>query len=216
MDRTSSNAFRSLYAPETARLTADAEHPFWLAAPPLRVDRDPMGGYLPELTTIVRSRWTREHLYVLFECTFQTLYLKPTPRRDRKTWRLWDWDAVELFIGDDWRRIERYREFELSPQGEWLDLAIDRTPPNLARNRHWASGFETDANIHWPTGTWHGAMCIPFTAISADHAAAGSAFRANLYRMEGPPEARKLLAWKGTGSENFHVPSAFGTLELIE
>lgn len=215
MDSASSNAFHSLYAHGTDRLTADVADPFWLAAPPLSVYQSPFGERLRSLATIVRSRWTEEHLYVHFECSFQTLHLKPEPRRDRKTWELWNWDVVELFLGDDWAHIERYKEFELSPQGEWLDVAIDRTPPDLERNRHWSSGFLTEARIDASGGTWNGAMRIPFASITTGPVVARKVFRANVYRMEGPPEARTFLAWKATGSESFHVPAAFGILELI-
>ena len=206
--------FLSLYAAGEARLEADPESSFWLASSPISANHDPFGKPASGIETTVRSRWTRDSLFVLFECVYQTLRLRPRPKLCAKTWELWDWDVVELFIGDDWTHIDRYKEFELSPQGEWLDLAIDRTPPDLDRNRGWASGFQVAARVDSTHGTWYGAMRIPFVAITDSAIAEGKKFRANLYRMEGPPEKRKLVAWQITDSDNFHVPEAFGNLVL--
>ena len=30
-----------------------------------------------------------------------------------------------MFLGDDWQNIRHYREFEIAPTGDWIDLAID-------------------------------------------------------------------------------------------
>jgi hypothetical protein len=38
--------------------------------------------------------------------------------------------------------------------------------------------------------------------------------RINLYRLQGPPPARKQIAWQPTGTRNHHVPEAFGRLRL--
>ncbi|QOY90195.1 carbohydrate-binding family 9-like protein [Paludibaculum fermentans] len=209
------NAFRSLYAPGEALLHLDPQDPFWRKAPALHANRDPFGRLSPKLETTIRSRWTGEHLYVLFECPYQTLHLKPEPILHAKTWLLWNWDVVELFIGDDWEHIERYKEFELSPQGEWLDLAIDRNPPEIERHRAWASGMKTRAHVDEERRLWLGAMRIPFASITDAAVGPGKTFRANLYRIEGAPEERRLVAWMATGSESFHVPAAFGTLELV-
>jgi hypothetical protein len=209
-----SGDFRSVFASEETYLDTDPHSRFWLAACPVSVQRDAFGQLTPGMETSIRSRWTGQYLFVLFECPYQTLYLKPDPRHDEKTWGLWNWDVVELFIGDDWDHIERYREFELSPQGEWLDLAIDRNPPDLERNRAWTSGFSTAAWIDASAGAWYGAMRIPFEAITQAPVAEGTKFRVNFYRMEGPPGRRRHVAWRETRSDSFHVPSAFGSLML--
>jgi len=206
--------FLSVYTKDDARLDTDPQRRFWLAAPPLSADRDSFGQPTAGIKTTIRSRWTKQDLFVLFECVYQTLYLRPLPRRHGKTWELWNWDVVELFIGDDWEHIERYKEFELSPQGDWLDFAIDRTPPDLERNREWASGFETAARIDSTQGIWYGAMRVPFVAITEATIAEGKEFRANLYRIEGPPGKRKLVAWQATHSDDFHIPGVFGNLVL--
>jgi len=210
----SSDEVSSLYTAGEAPLGTDSQDPFWLAAPAVQADRDHFGTPASGIETMIRSRWTESDLYVLFECPYQTLYLRPDARRDVRTCELWNWDVVELFIGDDWEHTECYKEFQLSPQGEWLDLAIDRNPPDPQRHSTWASGFGTGSSIDSARRVWHGVMRIPFAAITESAITAGKTFRANFYRMEGPPGVRKHIAWRATHSETFHVPSAFGTLVL--
>ena len=69
------------------------------------------------------------HLYLLFICPYTELNLKPDPTTSVETPRLWNWDVAEAFIGSDYERIGRYKEFQVSPQGEWVDLDIDRDNP---------------------------------------------------------------------------------------
>jgi hypothetical protein len=39
--------------------------------------------------------------------------------------------------GADFSDIRRYREFEISPQGEWIDLAIDLHNPHNEEGWKW-------------------------------------------------------------------------------
>ena len=59
--------------------------------------------------------------------------------------KLWDRDVVEMFLGDDWNNIRHYREFEIAPTGDWIDLAIDLDKKNY--DRSWRSGWRTMARI---------------------------------------------------------------------
>ena len=61
-------------------------------------------------------------LYLLFVNYYQSLNLKPNPVTDADTPQLWNWDVSEAFIGSDFSNIKRYKEFQVSPQGEWIDL----------------------------------------------------------------------------------------------
>ena len=49
-------------------------------------------------------------------------------RGDIETNELWNWDVAEVFIGSDFKNIRRYKEFEVSPQAEWVDLDINLVP----------------------------------------------------------------------------------------
>lgn len=58
-------------------------------------------------------------------CPYEELNLKPNPDTSTETNELWNLDMAEAFIGADFNDIRRYKEFEIFPQGEWIDLTID-------------------------------------------------------------------------------------------
>lgn len=166
------------------------------------------------MSTSVHACWTNSNLYLFFICHYQELHLKPNPQTSRATGQLWKWDVAEIFIGSDAHFAGRYKEFEISPQAEWLDLDIDIHAPGRLGNRTWSSHFEAAARIDHVAQIWYGAMRIPFTAIIATSVSAGMVFRANLFRSQGPQH--QLLAWQPSMSETFHVPERFGELLLVE
>lgn len=68
--------------------------------------------------------------------------LKPNPDTKNETYALWDWDVTEVFIGAvDFNAHHRYREYQVSPQGEWVDLDIDRKAMNGPSAVKWNSGL---------------------------------------------------------------------------
>ena len=188
---------------------------FWKGSTSVFMNSDPHGKADPKYRTEIRTRWTRKYLYLLFIRPYQELYLKPDPVRAAETNELWKWDVAEAFIGSDFQHIRQYKEFEISPQGEWVDLDID-----LDHHRpggwKWNSGFEVSARIDTDTHVWYGAMKIPFSAIDTRPPAAGNVVRINLFRSQGPPSARHEIAWQATMSDSFHVPERFGTLTLAK
>lgn len=185
---------------------------FWKKAAIGRVERSPKGEKTPLGTTELRTLWTPEYLYVLFSGPYQNMHLKPNPVTDRDTVPLWDWDVVEVFIGSDFKNIERYREYEVSPQNEWVDLAIRKDEKSY--DWKWNSGFESKVNIDSKKKLWHCAMRIPWKSVDDVPAAAGREYRANFYRIEGAPPNRIFVTWSPTGNPSFHTPSAFGLLKL--
>jgi hypothetical protein len=189
---------------------------FWQVTPPVYADKDPHGQTLPRYRTEIRSRWTEKNLYFLFVCPYEKLNLKPSPTISTETNRLWEWDVAEVFIGSDFRNIQRYREFEISPQGEWIDLDIDLSKPHHEEGWTWNSGFVVAARIDPATKTWYGAMRVPFSALQGHPPAVGEGLRINLFRSQGPPPNRVAVVWQPTMSNTFHVPEKFGLLRLIE
>ena len=164
--------------------------------------------------TEVRVRWSRQFLYVLFVGHYDVLHLKPSPQTTAQdTVPLWDWDVAEMFIGANFQNIQRYKEFEVSPQGEWVDLDIRKDLNEY--DWHWNSAFEPSARIDEASKTWYGGMKIPWRAIDAREPNRGQEFRVNFFRIEGPPPNRKFLAWQPTNSASYHVPEAFGRLLLV-
>lgn len=121
-----------------------------------------------------------------------------------------------MFIGSDFQNIRRYREFEVSPQGEWVDLDIDLAKPHHEEGWTWNSGFVVSAPIDPAAKVWYGAMRIPFCALQSRPPVAGEKFRMNPFRSQGPPPMRTAVVWQPTMSDTFHVPEKFGLLRLIE
>lgn len=167
------------------------------------------------LNTEVRGFWTDSHLYLLFACPYQKLNVFLPARHGADRDKLWDRDVVEFFLGDDWRNIRHYREFEIAPTGDWVDLAID-----LDRNSYdekWNSGWEASARIDERSHTWYAAARVPLEAVSATRVTAGTRWRMNLYRIDGrgPDPVRHFLCWQQTcvkDRDPNHVPEHFGTL----
>ncbi|MGB9415699.1 MAG: carbohydrate-binding family 9-like protein, partial [Acidobacteriaceae bacterium] len=167
---------RSMRASHDAPLNLSPHSPFWRDASPIVFDGDNYGRPVKQLRTEVRSRWTDSSLYLLFVCPYQDLNLKPSPQTTTDTKHLWEWDVAEIFIGSDFEHIRRYKEFEVSPQGEWIDLDIDLDQPHRDGSL-WNSGFETAARIDPETKIWYGAMRIPFAAIDPQSPHVGGKFR---------------------------------------
>jgi hypothetical protein len=187
---------------------------FWQGARPVVTDQNNYGKQVPGFSMEVRSRWTDGNLYFLFTCSYQELYLKPNPVTATETNELWNWDVAEVFIGSDFKNILRYREFEVSPQGEWVDLDIDRSKSHPEDGWKWNSGFQVFARIDSSNKIWYAAMRIPWAAIDPRPPKPGAEFRMNLYLSEGPPKNHKSLTWQPTMEANFHVPQRFGLLKL--
>jgi hypothetical protein len=139
--------FKSIYAAEDASLATNPRSTFWRGALPVYAEVNAHGEAVPLYRTEVRSRWTKENLYLLYACPYQELYLKPAPNTAIETNKLWNWDVAELFIGSDFQNIRRYKEFEVSPQGEWIDLDINLDLPDHEVGWTWNSGFQVVARI---------------------------------------------------------------------
>jgi hypothetical protein len=215
---------KSVRANADVALATDPVAAFWQGAEPVDVERDVQGAAVAGHRTTIYSRWTPANLYFLFVCAYAKLHLKPEPRADVETNRLWNWDVAEVFIGWDFEHIRKYKEFEMSPQGEWIDLNIDLDHPHHEDGWTWNSGFEVKARIDPAAKIWYGAMRIPFAAIRPDAktggawaaAAAGEKFRVNFFRSQGPADDQRHMAWQPPMTESFHTPEKFGVLELVD
>jgi hypothetical protein len=206
----------SKYTGADFELTADPNNAVWKTVKPVLAYNDRYGKPVPGHRTELRSRWTTEYLYILYVCPYEKLYLKPDPKTAEETNKLWDWDVAEAFIGSDFQNINRYKEFQVSPQGEWVDLDIDRVTP-VSQAWKWNSGFQVKARIDEKKKIWYGEMKIPMKSLdAAKPATAGKEFRCNLYRIQGPFEPqRKHVAWNPVNAESYHTPEAFGRLVLV-
>jgi hypothetical protein len=205
----------SVRAPRQSTITADPDSPFWKHVQGVFAHQDTMGNPATKEVMEIRSRWNQDNLYLLFICAFDRLYLKPDPNPAQETNRLWNWDVAEAFIGDDFNDINRYKEFEVSPHGEWVDLDIDRNKSGGSPDAwRWNSGFKVKARIDNARKVWYAEMCIPFQSISRNPATPGLQLRINFFRTQGSGPNRLLLTWRPTHAQTFHVPAAFGILQL--
>lgn len=206
--------FTSIYADKDVALTTNPDSPFWRGVPPAIADRDAQGHMVPHHRTEIRSRWTGRYLYLLYICPYEELHLKPHPDTKHETNQLWNWDVAEVFLGTDFQNIRRYKEFEVSPQGEWIDLDVDLALPHHEVGWTWNSGFTVSARMDRNKKIWYGAMRIPFASLISGAPAEGTVFRANLFRSQGPPNHNTLIAWKSPMNSTFHTPERFGELKL--
>ena len=173
----------------------------------------------PDIRTEVRAFWTDTYIYFLFECPYTVLNLFLPPKGGGPRSNLWDRDVVEMFLGSDWSHIRHYREFEIAPTGDWIDLAIDLDKQSF--DQSWRSGWKTAARIDRKAKIWYAAARIPLSAVSAEKIKPGAKWRINLYRIEGLGEdpERHSLCWQPTcvtGRDSNHVPENFGTLTFTE
>lgn len=169
----------------------------------------------PQLKTEVRGFWTGTHLYLLFICPYDKLNLYLPAKSDSPRDKLWDRDVMEFFLGSDWQNIRHYREFEIAPTGDWIDLAIDLDKNSY--DQSWRSGFEKQGRIDERAHIWYAAARVPLSAVTSEPVKKGTRWRVNLYRIEGqgPDSQRHFLCWQQTCAgdrDPNHVPENFGTL----
>ena len=197
-------------------LTSDPGSPAWTSAARSGMQRDctHQRDY-PELHTEIRGFWTDTHVYFLFMSPYRALnvFLPAHGAGDRD--KLWDRDVVELFLGADATNINRYREFEIAPTGDHVDLAIEYDRQRY--DQTWNSGWEAVARIDEKAHRWYAAARIPIASITADTVKPGTQWRINLYRIDGePPDPqRRFMCWQPTcvlKRDPNHVPENFGTL----
>jgi hypothetical protein len=179
------------------------------------MDKDPYGKVVPAYRTEIRTRWSLKNLYFLLVCPYERLNLRPSPNPHLETNQLWNWDVAEVFLGSDFTNIQRYKEFEVSPQSEWIDLDIDLHKPRHEEGWTWNSGFAVMARIDPVAHIWYGAMRIPWKAIDSRPPAAGNTLRINLFRSQGPAADHHEVTWQAPMSATFHTPERFGLIRLV-
>ncbi len=195
---------------------ADPATPHWRGIEGVRTTTDRYGKLVPGAETVVRSRWTDSHLYFLFTSHFNDLHLKSNPTKE-ETWGLWDYDVVEVFIGWQLERIGLYKEFEISPQGEFVDLDVDyfKASKQYTVDWKWNGGIEYKTRIDRDAKIWYCEVRIPWKSIDERTPKVDNELRLNLYRIEGPPPNRKYISWRPVYGPSFHTPQAFGRLRLM-
>jgi hypothetical protein len=103
-----------------------------------------------------------------------------------------------------------YKEFEIAPNGMWIDLDI--VPGGRGDLR---SELTRSVHVDEKSNIWTAELGIPMKALTQKFEPAAT-WRVNFYRVEGKVEPRKYLAWQPTMAPqpNFHIPEKFGTLRF--
>ena len=197
-------------------LNSDPASAFWSHAASTWIAKDCAHKIdYPNLKTEVRAFWTDTDLYLLFICPYTVLNLWLPADNSKDHLKLWDRDVVEFFLGDDWQDIKRYREFEVAPTGDWVDLAIDLGKKSY--DDKWQSGWQRTGRIDEKAHVWYAAARVPLQDVSQQPVKPGTKWRANLYRIDGlgPDSGRHFMCWQPTcvlNRDPNHVPEHFGTL----
>ncbi len=197
----------------SSEIRLDAGHPApeWQSARPIRFFSDWQGkNPEPTLETEVRILWSPESLYLRLACSYREVFVFEDADANGRRDHLWDRDVAEAFLQPDSAAERCYKEFEVAPNGMWIDLDI--SPLGLADLK---SGLTRSVQVDERTSMWTAEMAIPMRSLT-EHFDPSKAWRANFYRVEGSAEPRRYLAWLPTHTPqaNFHVPKAFGSLRF--
>ena len=204
------------------KLDANSPASEWQSAAPVCFASDWQGKNPDsELETEVRVLWSPETLYLRFICRYRDLFVfsdsGPNGRRDQ----LWDRDVAEAFLQPpelqakslskaSGRFYASYNEFEIAPNGMWIDIDISPSGPADLN-----SGLSRSVHVDIVKKIWAAELAIPVNAVTANFDP-GSPWRANFFRVEGKVEPRSYMAWQPTHTPepNFHIPEAFGVLKF--
>jgi hypothetical protein len=173
-----------------------------------------------DLATSVACYWNDEDFFALFQAHFRTLRIIHTPveKEDKgKTLHLWEQsDVLEVFIGQDARTLLRYGEFQVAPDGRWLDTLVRLDEGMILLHTAWDSGLLVSSALDDSRHLWRAAMQVPWRAFGAAGSPKQQHWDINFYRATGRFHGEELLAWSSTGYGEgcFHRPDRFGKLLL--
>lgn len=190
--------------------STDFSHPDWQKAHLHRIDREWDGSAASALLpTTARIIWSKEYLSFGYECGYSELDMDDNPDPAIERYQLWDRDVCEAFVQAPNEPDSRlYKEFEVAPTGQWVDLYINRI--TIDHNWKWGSGMLTAATIDTDAKVWRAVMSIPFSAFGMIPEG-GDEWAGNLFRVSRVEGERRFLAYSPTFTEkpSFHVPSKF-------
>jgi alpha-galactosidase len=181
----------------------------WELSAPLRFNADWQGKNAdPERETEVQLLWTPETLFVRFQARFRTITTFPDAEPNGRRDHLWDRDVAEVFLQPDPSQLRHYKEFEVSPNGYWIDLNIGPGEKDDLK-----SGLRRRVTLDEAARTWTAELALPMNCLVGRFDST-AIWRVNFYRVEGAAKQRFYSAWQPTRTPapNFHVPEAFGEL----
>jgi len=192
-------------------IALDAKHlnPAWERAVPATFCADWQGKNAdPGRQTSVRALWSATTLFLRFECRYRGIYVFDDSEPSGRRYQLWDRDVAETFLQPDPSQLRAYKEFEVAPNGMWVDLDI------VARkDTDLKSGLQRSVWRDEKNKTWVAELAIPMKSLTPKFDPAAR-WRVNFFRVEGPEPTRFYSSWQATKTPepNFHVPEVFGKM----
>jgi hypothetical protein len=193
----------------------------WRDAPRVKFDYEVRAEkHFRDSETQVASLWTPDYVYLGYRCAYRTLNVYEGEDIAKERFGLWIRDTAEAFINPQPERFNHYYEFEVAPNNQWVDLEIDLTKKPFG-NVHWDSHFEHATKIDAQHHVWTAEMRIPVKSMGAKPLQAGTEWRLNLYRLDGPGDdtQRRFLSWSPLPpgkNRSFHQPASFGIIKFIK
>jgi hypothetical protein len=195
----------------------ELENEAWTKAEGVTVDRYWSGEKAPRGRHFkARLLWSETALYVRFEANqTEPLVVSAAPNLATKTRGLWDRDVCEIFLAPNKEEFRKYFEFEIAPNGEWIDLGIHQKPDERITDWDYASGMQSKSLIG-KDKLWM-AIKVEWKAFGK-RPQAGDVWLGNLFRCVGAGPTRGYLAWSPTATKepSFHVPEKFGEFEFVK
>lgn len=196
---------------------SDFDHKCWKRAAEISIEKYWSGENAPVGRHFkAKLLWSDTAIYVRFEANqTETLIISETLNLQTKTRGLWDRDVCEIFLAPDKYESRKYFEFEIAPNGEWIDLEIFQKPDERITDFEYVSGMQSAAKIEKDKIIM--AMKIEWKAFGKTPKA-DDVWLGNIFRCVGIGETRGYLAWSPTetNSPNFHVPEKFGEFEFVK
>lgn len=160
--------------------------------------------------------WSETAIYVRFEANQnEPLIVSEKPNLETKTRGLWDRDVCEIFLAPKKEEFRKYFEFEIAPNGEWIDLGIHQMPEKRETDWDYESKMQSKSVIE--KDKIRMAIKIEWNAFGKTPKA-GEIWLGNIFRCVGSGETRGYLAWSPTFTDepSFHVPEKFGKFEFVK
>lgn len=205
----------AIFQPAIPSLNTDFSAAHWQSAVVHAIDQNWRGEAAPAaLHTTARVLWTLQELLFGYECGYTELDMDAQFDVNEERHALWDRDVCEAFVRSPLEPDFRiYKEFEVAPTGQWVDLLINRI--DITHDWQWKSGMRTAAQID--ETHWRVVMAIPFAAFGVVPKS-GDEWAANLFRVSRLRGERQFLAYAPTftTTPSFHVPERFVKMRFEE
>jgi hypothetical protein len=183
----------------------------WQFAPAIHFARDWQGKHEDaRRETEVQVLWTIDMLWLRFRCRYRTVTVFADSDANGRRDQLWNRDVAEVFLQTNPSEPRRYWEFEVAPNGMWIDLEI-----SAGGKRNPESGLKSRVDLDESAKVWIAMVALPMPSLAKGFDP-GQDWRANFFRVEGVEEPRFYSSWQPTNTPhpNFHVPETFGILRF--